>query len=369
MTVPFLDLYAAHRELQGDLDGAIARVMERSQFILGSELEQFEAEFADFVGARYCVGVGSGLDALELSLRAANVGTGDEVIVPGHTFIATWLAVSRVGATVVPVDVDPHSFNLAMTLAADAITSRTRAIIPVHLYGRPVDVDILRSIVDGRDIVIIEDAAQAHGASLRGRRAGSLGDIAAWSFYPGKNLGALGDGGAITTNSSEVATAVRQLRNYGSTFKYHHERMGFNSRLDELQAAILRVKLQHLDTWNARRRQVAAVYGGLSGTSPLQLPEDVSDAELVWHLFVVRSPRRAQLSVHLAEAGIQTQIHYPVPPHRQPAYRHLSIGSLPVTDRLAGEVLSLPMGPHLSSDQADRVIAAVRTFDRPMRSR
>lgn len=363
MTVPFLDLRAAHAELRAELDAAIAGVLTSGRFILGDQLEGFEAEFAAYTGTAHCVGVGNGLDALELSLRAVGVGPGDEVIVPGHTFIATWLAVTKVGATIVPVDVDADTFNIAPAAVAGAIGPRTRAIIPVHLYGRPADVAQLRRIIDGREISIIEDAAQAHGAALRGARVGGMGDLAAWSFYPAKNLGALGDGGAVTTNNPELASIVRELRNYGSATKYYHERIGFNSRLDELQAAVLRVKLRHLDEWNARRRRIAETYCQHLADVSVALPVATRDAESVWHLFVVRTEARDALAEHLHRHGVQTQVHYPVPPHRQHAYRDFVEWSLPVSEAMARTVLSLPMGPHLLDEQMTTVIEAMRAFD------
>jgi dTDP-4-amino-4,6-dideoxygalactose transaminase len=287
------------------------------------------------------------------------------VIVPGNTFVATWLAAHRAGATPVPVDPDPETFNLDPGGIEAAVTPRTRMIVPVHLYGRPAAMDDVRAIAARHGLFVLEDAAQAHGARFRGRRTGALGDAAAWSFYPSKNLGALGDGGAVTTDDDDLAERLRMLRSYGAVEKYRHERSGVNSRLDELQAAVLRVKLEHLDVWNERRCSVAARYlDGLTGTG-LVLPTVPTDAEQVWHLFVVRTPRRDELRAALADAGIETGVHYPLAAHRQPVFAGLGIdpGSLPVSDRLQHEVLSLPIGPHLTDEQVDHVVDRIRAFD------
>jgi dTDP-4-amino-4,6-dideoxygalactose transaminase len=287
------------------------------------------------------------------------------VIVPGNTFVATWLAAYRAGATPVPVDPDPQTFDLDPGRIEAAITPRTRMIVPVHLYGRPSAMDDVRAIAARHGLFVLEDAAQAHGARLRETRAGALGDAAAWSFYPSKNLGALGDGGAVTTDDDDLAERLRMLRSYGAVEKYRHELSGVNSRLDELQAAVLRVKLEHLDAWNERRRSVAARYlDGLAG-SGLVLPAVPADAEHVWHLFVVRTPRRDELRAALADAGIEAGVHYPLAAHRQPVFAGLGIdpGSLPVSERLQHEVLSLPIGPHLADEQVDRVVDRVRAFD------
>ena len=359
--VPFLDLPAAYEELREELDAAWHRVASTGRAVLGPELEAFEAEFAALCGAGHAVGVGSGLDALILLLRGYGFGPGDEVIVPGHTFIATWLAVTHVGATPVPVDVHLHSANIDPALVEAAIGPRTRAILAVHLYGEPADMPALREIAGRHGLKLIEDAAQAHGARLHGERAGSLGDAAAFSFYPGKNLGALGDGGIVVTDDAELAARVRLLRNYGSRVKYEHELHGFNSRLDELQAATLRIKLRRLDEWNGRRRAAAERYvEGLAGLDGLTLPSSADGAEAVWHLFVVRHAERDAFQAQLAERGVQTIIHYPIAVHRTEAYAagH-GEALLPVTEQLAAEVLSLPMGPHLTAAQQDEVIAAV----------
>jgi dTDP-4-amino-4,6-dideoxygalactose transaminase len=360
--IPFLDVPAAYAELREELDAAVGRVMASGQFILGPEVTAFEEEFAAYCDTRHAIGVGSGLDALRLILLAYGVGAGDEVIVPSNTFIATWLAVSQAGATPVPVEPDPVTHNITAEAVEAAITPSSKAIMPVHLYGQPADMDRLVAVARDRGIPVIEDAAQAQGARYRARRAGGLGDAAGFSFYPGKNLGAMGDAGAVTTNDDALAERVRALRNYGSMVKYHHNLPGLNSRLDSLQAAVLRVKLRHLDRWNERRRTVAARYlEGLAGVEGLVLPTVAPRAEPVWHLFVVRHRQRDALQGRLAAAAVDTNIHYPIPPHLSGAYvAAFARGNLPVAERLADEVLSLPIGPHLSLDDAETVAVAVR---------
>lgn len=365
-SVPFLDLLAAHAELGGELERAATRVISGGAYILGPELERFEDAFAAEVGAEHCVGVGSGLDALALALAASGVQAGDEVIVPGHTFIATWLAVTRIGALPVPVDSPAEGFNIDPDAVTAAIGPRTAAIVPVHLYGEPAALGKLRTIAVAHGLALVDDAAQAHGARLAGDPLGASTDATAWSFYPGKNLGALGDGGAITTNDGALAARLRRLRNYGSQEKYVHLERGTNSRLDELQAALLSCKLPRLAEWNARRRALAERYSAELADLPLILPRsalgDGEAAEHVFHLYVVRSAERDDLRASLARAGIETGIHYPIPPHRQEAFAGSAAAraQLPVSDRLAAEVLSLPMGPHVSEPDARRVIAAVR---------
>jgi dTDP-4-amino-4,6-dideoxygalactose transaminase len=352
MKIPFLDLGAAYRELKPEIDAAVARVLDSGWYILGPEVEAFEAEWAAYCEAKHAVGLANGLDALTLALRALDIGPGDEVIVPSNTYIATWLAVSAVGATPVPVEPDPATHNIDPARIAAAITPRTRAIIPVHLYGQPADMDPILEIARAHGLRVVEDAAQAHGARYRGRRIGAHGDIVCWSFYPGKNLGALGDAGAVTTNDAALAERVAVLRNYGSRRKYVNEEAGVNSRLDPVQAAVLRVKLGVLDDWTDRRRAVAAAYaGGLTG-GDLILPHVPDWADPVWHLYVVRSPGRDALQARLTEAGIGTLIHYPIPPHMQGAYAGLGMApdALPLARDLAQEVLSLPMGPHLDQE-------------------
>lgn len=361
--IPFLDLGSINRRHRESFEAALTRVLDSGWFILGKEVELFELEFAQYCGTKHCIGVANGLDALALILRAYGVGPGDEVIVPANTFIATWLAVTQVGATPVPVEPAERGFNIDAERLEAAITPRTRVIMPVHLYGVPAEMDEINRLAARHGIKVVEDAAQAHGASYRGRRAGALGDAAAFSFYPGKNLGALGDAGAVTTSDDALADRLRTLRNYGSRVKYHHEEAGTNSRLDELQAAFLRAKLPFLETDNARRREIAARYvEGLSHVADLAMPAVPAHCTSAWHLFVVRHPRRDQFARGLAEAGIGVMVHYPVPPHRQQAYAGVAIpaGSLPRTEALHREVLSLPMGPHLSDEQVDEVIRAVR---------
>ncbi|WP_374555888.1 DegT/DnrJ/EryC1/StrS family aminotransferase [Thermomonas sp.] len=360
--VAFLDLGAAYRELQPQLDAAVARVLASGHYILGPEVDAFEAEFAAYCGARHCVGVANGLDALHLVLRAMDVGPGDEVIVPSNTYIATWLAVSQCGAIPVPVEPDLATHDIDPQRIEAAITPRTKVILPVHLYGQPADMDAILSVARRHGLRVLEDAAQAHGARYKGQRIGAHGDAVAWSFYPGKNLGALGDGGAITTNDDALADRLRVLRNYGSRVKYVNEVQGWNSRLDPLQAAVLRVKLAHLDEWNARRAAIAALYQRELAETGLVLPVVPAWTDPAWHLFVVRHPRRDDLQRGLGEAGVGTLIHYPLPPHRQQAYAGLGLAdhACPIASRLADEVLSLPMGPHLSVRQAEQVVAAVK---------
>lgn len=363
MKVPFLELKPAYDELRADLDAAYRRVMDSGWYILGAELEQFETAFASCCGVSCCIGVANGLDALHLILRAYRIGPGDEVIVPSNTYIATWLAVSYAGATPVPVDPDPHTFNIDPACIERAITPKTRAIMPVHLYGQPADMDPILAVARAHKLKVIEDNAQAQGARYKGRRTGSLGDAAATSFYPAKNLAAFGDAGAITTSDAGLAGRIRALRNYGSRQKYHHECLGFNSRLDELQAAFLSAKLLHLDEWNARRRAVACRYlNGLAGIPSLQLPSVPQWAEPVWHLFPVRHPQRDTLQSSLAEAGIGTLIHYPIPPHLSGAYARLGgkLGDFPIAEEIAKTELSLPLGPHLSNEQQEIVIEVLR---------
>lgn len=362
-SVPFLDLGKLHGAIREQLDEAYRRVVDSGHFIMGPELEAFEAEFARFSEVKHCVGVGNGLEAIHLLLRAFGIGPGDEVIVPSNTFIATWLAVSECGATPVPVEPSTETHNIEPSLIEKAITPRTRAIMPVHLYGQPADMDPINALAARHGLTVIEDAAQAQGARYKGRRACSLGHAAATSFYPGKNLGALGDGGAILTNDDAIAEKVRQLRNYGSKVKYQHELAGYNSRLDEMQAAFLRVKLSVLDQWNARRREVADQYSRLLAGSSVELPTFPEYAEPVWHLYVVRSKQRDALKLHLEEQGISTVIHYPTPPHRQVCYSKFGNSGLPVAELLANEVLSLPMSPMLTEEEIRCVAAGVRSME------
>ncbi len=362
MSRPFLDLATLHAGLREELLAACARVIDGGQYILGEECRQFEAEFAAFCGTRHCLGVGNGLDALHLILRALDIGPGDEVIVPAHTFIATWLAVSYCGATPVPVDVLADTANIDPARIEAAITGRTRALIAVHLYGQPADMDAINALAAHHGLRVIEDAAQAHGALYRGRPVGSLGDAAAFSFYPGKNLGALGDGGAVTCTDDTLAARIASLRNYGSPRKYFSELRGYNSRLDELQAAILRIKLPHLSAWNEQRRAIAAVYlERLRKLPGLQLPVVADGCLPVWHLFTISCGQREKLAEKLTAAGIGNALHYPLPPHRQQAYADLAIapGTFPVAERISSETLSLPIDPTMTFADAHAVADAV----------
>jgi dTDP-4-amino-4,6-dideoxygalactose transaminase len=363
-TVPFLDLKASYLEIQDELDAAYQRMMDSGWYILGAEVRAFEAEYAAYIGVKHCVGVGNGLEALQLILRAYGIAAGDEVIVPANTYIATWLAVSGAGATVVPVEPRERTFNLDPERVEAAITARTKAILPVHLYGQTAEMDAINEIARRHGLKVIEDAAQAHGAKYKGRRAGALGDAAGWSFYPTKNLGAYGDAGAITTDDDKLAEQLRLLRNYGSTEKYYNAVKGVNSRLDELHAAMLRVRLSHLDEWNARRARIAAMYLTELQATNLLLPTVIDGAQPVWHLFVVRSVERDELQRFLKAAGIGTLVHYPVAPHLQEAYQEMGLGAgtYPITEAIHREVLSLPIGPHLTEADAARVVEAVQAF-------
>lgn len=360
MNVPFLDLKASYNELKSEIDDAVNSVLSSGWYILGEEVEAFEEEFAAFCGARHCVGVANGLDALHLSLVAMGLQPGDEVIVPSNTYIATWFAVSQCEAIPVPVEPDITTYNIDTSKIEAAITARTKAIIPVHLYGQPADMDEVLRIAAKHGLKVLEDGAQAHGARYKGRRIGSHGDAVAWSFYPGKNLGAFGDGGAITTNDGALADKLRCLRNYGSKQKYVNELIGFNSRLDPIQAAALRVKLRHLDRANEARRHIAKQYLAGLQECGLILPTIPQWAECVWHLFVVRSSKRATLQSNLESAGVGTLVHYPIPPHRQVAYQSLGYGegSLPIAELIHREVLSLPIFPQLGSAEVKHVIDA-----------
>ncbi|MDE3083984.1 MAG: DegT/DnrJ/EryC1/StrS family aminotransferase [Verrucomicrobiota bacterium] len=365
MKVPFLELKPTYGELQSDLDAAYRRVMESGWYLFGQELENFEAEYARYCGATHCIGVANGLEALQLALMAAGIGPGDEVLVPSNTYIATWLAVSHVGAKPVPVEPDERTYNIDSSCLAEKITPRTKAVLPVHLYGQCADMDAINAVAEKHRLFVLEDAAQAQGAKSRGRIAGNLGRAAAHSFYPSKNLGAFADGGAVTTNDAELAEKIRHLRNYGSKVKYHHEYRGLNSRLNELQAAFLRIKLRALDSWNARRRAFAQRYlAQLRDVKNLERQHVPAWAEPVWHLFVVRTPQRDALQAHLAAQGISTQIHYPIPPHLSGAYRDAAWrpGDFPIAEKLSAEMLSLPIGPHLSAEQIDYVCTAVQSF-------
>ncbi len=360
--IPFVDLRAAHEDIGAELHAAVSRVVDSGWYLLGPELESFESEFAEYCGTHHCVGVGSGLSALELALRAAGVRPGDEVIVPAYTWVATWIAVTETGARPVPVDVEEQTYNIDASQIAAAITSSTAAIVPVHLRGEPADMDAVTEIAEAHGLAVIEDAAQAHGAMHRGRRVGSLGAAAAFSFYPTKNLGALGDGGAVTTDDDEIADRVRLLRNYGQRDRYSIETAGVNSRLAEIQAAVLRAKLPHLDGWNEARGRLAEIYRqAFVDQDSLLVPEVPDWAQPAWHLFVVGHPDRDACRAALQEQGIQTLVHYPVPPHLSGAYPDYAElrGSLPVTERLAEKTLSLPMYPQLDPEACARVARTV----------
>lgn len=360
MTVPFLDLHAAYHELRPEINEAIARTLESGIYIGGPEVEAFEAEFASYTHAEYCISVGNGLDALTLALRASGISKSDEVIAPAHTFIATWLSANSLGAKIVPIEPCPSTMNMDPTLLENAVTERTRAIIPVHLYGQPASVEAIIDIAQRYNLKVIEDAAQAHGARSSGTRIGAHSDAVTWSFYPGKNLGAFGDGGAITTNNRKLADQIRQLRNYGSKRKYEHETCGVNSRLDPIQAAILRVKLKYLDEWNQRRANIANRYQTELADLPLTLPTVRADCDPVWHLFVVRHHERSAFVDKLQHQGIQTLIHYPTPCHRQKAFNCHDWPNLPVTEEMCETLVSLPIGPHMQEEDVDAVIKAVK---------
>lgn len=361
--IPFVDLAAQYDAIAPEILATTERVLRGTGYILGEDVPAFEREFAAYCGVDYAVGVDSGTSALELALRAFDIGAGDEVITAASTFVATAFAISYTGATPVLVDADPDTYNLDVTLLEAAITPRTRAIMPVHLYGQPADMDPIMEIARRHGLIVIEDACQAHGARYRGRPVGSIGHAAAFSFYPAKNLGAYGDGGLVVTNDPQVADTLRLLRNYGQREKYHHLRLGYNRRLDTLQAAVLRVKLRHLDEWNAARRRHAARYGEVLPES-VMLPTVPDYAEPVWHLYVVQVAERDALRAFLAERGIATGIHYPIPIHLQPAYAQLGHrpGDFPVTEAASLQILSLPMYAEMPSEAVDAVAAAIREF-------
>lgn len=366
MSVRFLDLNANYREVASEIDQAIQRVAASGHYIGGPELAAFEAEFGEYCGVEHCVGVANGMEALHLALVAMGVGEGDEVIVSSNGYIATWLAVSMAGAVPVPVEPDERTHNIDPALIEAAITEHTKVILPTHLYGQPADLDPITELARKHGLKLLEDAAQAHGARYKGRRVGSHGDAVAWSFYPTKNLGAFGDAGAVTTNDADLAQRIRTLGNYGSPKRYVNEVRGFNSRLDPIQAAILRVKLRHLDSWNALRAKRAALYQIELQGSAVELPIVPSWAEPVWHLYVIQAPERESLEFALGSAGVETLVHYPIPPHRQRAYADLRLrdGSFPIAERLARRVLSLPLGPHMPQADAERVTEAIRVWSK-----
>lgn len=363
MSVPFCSLKYAHDQVKHDVEMAIDAVYRRGQFILGSEVEAFEKEYAAYCGAKYCVGVASGLDALYLCLHLLGIGPGDEVIVPAHTYIASWLAITRSGAKIVPVDVDPGTMLMDMARAKAAMSADTKAIMPVHLYGAACDMTQLTAIAQKNNLYIVEDNAQGHGATWKDKMTGTFGSCNATSFYPTKNLGALGDGGAITTNSKELAENAISLRNYGSTDRFTNPVLGINSRLDELQAAVLRIKLKHLDEWNEKRRAIAQAYlSQLKGVGDIILPAESYAS--VFHLFVIRTRHREDLRSFLFKSGIGTMVHYSIPPHLQGAYSSMGFkkGDFPVSEKLAETVLSLPMWPGLGSEQVEWVVKQVKEF-------
>jgi dTDP-4-amino-4,6-dideoxygalactose transaminase len=364
MEIPFVDLRSQYRQIQQEVDPAVLAVMQRGDFILGGAVAEFEREFAAYCGVKHCVGVDSGYSALELIIRAYDIGPGDEVITAANTFIATTLAISNTGATPVLVDCDPQTYNIDVTQIEAAITPRTKAIMPVHLYGQTADMDAIQAIARRHGLLVFEDAAQASGARYKGRMAGSLGDAAAFSFYPGKNLGAYGDGGAVTTNDAAIAEKVRLLRNIGQKVKYYHEVKGFNHRLDTIQAAVLRVKLPHLNDWNASRRRAAAKYAELLADLPIVTPTTADYAEHIFHLYVVRLADRDALMETLKDKGIASGLHYPIPIHLQPAYAELGYrrGDFPVTEAYAEEIVSLPIFPELDDEKVAYVAEAVRAF-------
>ena len=359
--VPLVDLRAQHRSIAGEVEAALRAVMERADFVLGHDVDAFEAEYAAYCEAEHAVGLDSGLSALELGMRALGIGPGDEVITPANSFIASSSAISQAGATPVWVDVDPLTLDLDPDAVRAAITPRSRAIMPVHLYGQPADMGAIVAIAREHGLRVVEDACQAHGARIGGRRVGSLGDFAAFSFYPAKNLGAYGDGGMLTTGDAGLAERVRMMRNYGQRQKYEHVTMAWNRRLDTVQAAVLRIKLRRLDAWNAARRSHAALYDRLLRDSGLDLPVARPDVEHVYHLYVVQTDGRDQVLAALRAQGIGAALHYPVPIHLQEAYRERGIGpgSFPVTERSAARLLSLPMYPELTDEQVHRVAGAV----------
>ncbi|KAA3620029.1 MAG: DegT/DnrJ/EryC1/StrS family aminotransferase [Calditrichaeota bacterium] len=364
MNVPFVDLVTQYQGLKDQIVPAMENIMSKAQFIMGEDVRLFEQEFADYCNTEFAIGVDSGTSALELALRAFAIGAGDEVITVANTFIATTLAISSAGAKPVLIDIHPETNNIDVTKIEAAITDRTRAIMPVHLYGQPVDMDAITEIAKKHDLLVIEDACQAHGAQYKGRRAGSLSDAAAFSFYPGKNLGAYGDGGALVTNNAKVAEKLTLLRDYGQKQKYHHLIKGYNRRLDTLQAAVLRAKLPYLDAWNEARRKNAARYSTLLQNNETITPIDADFAESVYHLYVIRVQKRDALLAHLHQKGVGAGIHYPIPIHLQQAYADLGYqkGDFPITEKYADEIISLPMFPELNEEQINYTVEVLKEF-------
>jgi dTDP-4-amino-4,6-dideoxygalactose transaminase len=371
MSIDFLDLKKSYLECQKEFNQAYYRVMDSGRYLLGEELKAFEIEFANYCEVKYCIGVGSGLDALHLILKAMDIGENDEVIVPANTYIASWLAISYAGAKPVPIEPDSRTYNINPDLIEKAITKKTKAILVVHLYGNLTDMDRIKAIASKHNLKVIEDAAQAHGAKYKGSKVGGLGDAAGFSFYPSKNLGAFSDGGAVTTNNEEIAEKIKLLRNYGSSKKYHNEIKGFNSRLDELQAAFLRAKLAKLDQWNQRRQRIAEYYlDNLKYLSRLKLPNIISNHESVWHLFVISYSARDYLQKSLTEVGIGTLIHYPIPPHLSRAYQQeYQQVNLPITEQISQEILSLPIYPQLEKEKlkfiVNRITDIIMNYSKP----
>ena len=363
MSVRFLDLKSTHKEIQEEIQEAISAVFDSGIYIGGDSVNEFENNYAKYLGAKYCVGVANGLDAIKLSLMALNIKDGDEVIVPSHTFVATWLAVSELGAIPVPVEPDTDIYSINISQIEEAITKKTKAIIPVHLYGQPVDMDKIIIIAKKYGLYVIEDAAQAHGATYKDKKIGSHGDLVAWSFYPGKNLGAIGDAGAVTTNNKEYAEKIRALGNYGSRIKYINEEKGINSRLDPIQAAVLNVKLKFLDTWNQQRKAIATSYLNEIDNEVLVLPSKMSLSDSVWHVFPVRSVNRDEIIKKLKNDDIETLIHYPVPPHKQKIYSHnYKNFNLDLSEKISNELLSLPIGPHMNFEDVEFVVRKVNSI-------
>lgn len=365
MKIPFFSFEQMHSSIRDEMTVAFTRFYDSNWYVLGNEVQAFEQEYARYSGCTYCVGVANGLDALHIALLALGIGKGDEVIVPSNTYIATWLAVSYTGATLVPVEPNPATYNLDPDRLEAAITERTKVIMPVHLYGQPCEMDKIMQLAKNQGIYVVEDNAQSQGATWMGKKTGTFGDLNGVSFYPGKNLGALGDAGALTTNKEDLAQEARTIRNYGSEKKYYNKRIGINSRLDELQAAILRLKLSKLDEWNAERKKIASWYlERLQGTSNLQLPTVAEGAESVWHQFVVLTAQRDQVINQLGEKGVGTLIHYPVPPHLQQAYQSLGFGKgdFPIAETISSRALSLPMYPGLKEEEIEYICDNIKRF-------
>jgi dTDP-4-amino-4,6-dideoxygalactose transaminase len=364
MKIPFVDLKAQHLSIKDEIDFAIQRVVDSTNFIMGDEVKSFEEEFSQFCEAKFAIGVSSGTDALHLALLACGIGAGDEVITVPNTFIATTEAISHCGARPIFVDVNPDTYNIDATKIEDKITPRTKALLPVHLYGQPAEMDPILEIARKHNLKVVEDCAQAHGAKYKGKKVGSIGDVGCFSFFPGKNLGAYGDGGAVVTNDEHIAEKIRLLRNHGRKAKYEHLIEGYCDRLDAMQAAILRVKLKHLNKWNEKRRQIAKLYNQFFKGTAIILPKELEDFESVYHLFVIRVKNRDNLQKKLYEYGISTGIHYPLPLHFQPAYKYLGFkrGDFPIAEKFSLEVLSLPMFPEIIREQIEYVAEIVKSI-------